>query len=162
MRRIVAAAMATVSGLVLLLSYHTSTNGTETQATTDETTESETVPSASPSTSATGTASTSPSASTDASTSTQSDTFTGTAVSMQYGDVQVRVTVEDGQITAAEAIEYPDDEQQSQEVNSYAIPILNSAVVSEQGADIDAVSGATFTSDAYTQSLQAALDEANL
>lgn len=81
---------------------------------------------------------------------------------MQYGDVQVRVTVEDGQITAAEAIEYPDDEQQSQEVNSYAIPILNSAVVSEQGADIDAVSGATFTSDAYTQSLQAALDEANL
>ena len=62
----------------------------------------------------------------------------------------------------AEAIQYPDENPKDQRINSYALPILNSEVVAAQSASIDAVSGATVTSNGYTESLQSALDAAHL
>jgi uncharacterized protein with FMN-binding domain len=76
--------------------------------------------------------------------------------------VQVRITVADGRITAAEAVRYPTENPKDQQINAYAVPQLNSEVVQRQSGDIDAVSGATVTSDGYLESLQSAIDQANL
>ena len=66
-----------------------------------------------------------------------------------------------GKITKAEAVEYPQGNPRDQEINSYALPVL-ARRPSAQSAQIDAVSGATVTSDGYIQSLQSALDQAHL
>ncbi|WP_327715963.1 FMN-binding protein [Streptomyces sp. NBC_00490] len=84
---------------------------------------------------------------------------TGTVSQTQYGPVQVRVTVTNGKITKAEAVQQPKGGQ-SDQVNGNAIPKLNQAAVAAGNADIDAVSGATYTSAGYKQSLQSALDQA--
>ena len=89
-------------------------------------------------------------------------TYTGDAADTQWGVVQVRITVEDGKITKSEAVQYPTQNHRDQEINSYAVPQLNSEVVDQQSATIDAVSGATVTSDGYLQSLQSAIDQAGL
>ncbi len=56
----------------------------------------------------------------------------------------------------------PWNDRRDQEINSYAVPVLNGEVVQAQSAGIDMVSGATYTSDGYIQSLQSAIDQANL
>ncbi|MBX4177493.1 FMN-binding protein, partial [Streptomyces geysiriensis] len=86
-------------------------------------------------------------------------TFTGDAVDTQYGPVQVRLTVSGGRITGAEAVQAPEGGRSTQ-VTADAVPKLNQAAVTAGGADIDAVSGATYTSAGYKQSLQSALDKA--
>lgn len=57
-------------------------------------------------------------------------------------------------------LEYPTDSPRDQEINSYALPELNQEAISAQSAKIDVVSGATYSSDGYMQSLQSALDKA--
>ncbi len=86
-------------------------------------------------------------------------TATGTAVDTQYGAAQVRVTVKGGKITDIEALQLQGNDPRSQQISSSAEPILKQEALAKQSADIDAVSGATFTSDSYTQSLQSALDK---
>ncbi|MEU0913701.1 FMN-binding protein [Streptomyces althioticus] len=86
-------------------------------------------------------------------------TVTGDAAQTQYGAVQVRLTVSGGKITRAEAVQAPKGGQ-SDQVTSNAVPRLNQAAVQAQSADIDAVSGATYTSAGYQESLQSALDKA--
>ncbi|KOX32100.1 FMN-binding protein [Streptomyces ardesiacus] len=86
-------------------------------------------------------------------------TVTGDAVRTQYGPVQVRLTVSGGRITGAEAVQAPKGGQ-SDRVTADAVPKLNRAAVAAGSADIDAVSGATYTSAGYRQSLQSALDKA--
>jgi uncharacterized protein with FMN-binding domain len=76
--------------------------------------------------------------------------------------VQVEVTVTNGKITAAQATQVPNGNGRDQEINSYAVPVLNQEAVQAQSAQIDAVSGATVTSDGYIQSLQSAIDQAHL
>jgi uncharacterized protein with FMN-binding domain len=154
MRRIVIAIMGTLSGLVMLFSYHTSTNsGSAVAATTTGGTTSDTSPATStaPSTSAT------PSTS-----SSSSGTYTGDAVSTRWGTVQVQITVQGGKVTKSEAVRYPSDNPRDQEINAYALPILAQEAVAAQSARIDAVSGATVTSGGYVQSLQSAIDQAHL
>jgi uncharacterized protein with FMN-binding domain len=147
MRRIVLAVMSTISGLVMLFSYHTSTNsqaaGTTTAAASDS--------------SSAGSSPNSPDSS-----SSSSRTYTGDVVSTQWGPVQVEITVENGRITRSEAVQYPTENRRDQEINAYAVPQLNSEAVSAQSASIDAISGATVTSEGYVQSLQSAIDQANL
>lgn len=146
MRKIVIGIASTVSALVLLFSYHTSTNSTAAKDTTTDTGGS------------TGTSGgTTPNAG-----SSGDGTYTGDAVSTRYGDVQVQITVSGGKITASEAIQYPNNDRHDQQINAYAIPILNSEAVDAQSASIDAVSGATVTSDGYITSLQSAIDAAHL
>jgi uncharacterized protein with FMN-binding domain len=108
---------------------------------------------------ATPAATTSPTATT---TTTISGSYTGSQVSTRWGIVQVRITVVNGKITSAQAIEYPNDNYRDQQINAYALPILNSEVVTAQNANIDSISGATVTSNGYTSSLQSAIDQAHL
>ncbi len=85
--------------------------------------------------------------------------MTGDAAQTEYGAVQVRITVEGGRIAKAEAVQAPQGGQ-SDRVTNLSVPRLNQAVVKTGGADIDAVSGATYTSAGYKKSLQSALDQA--
>lgn len=158
MRKIVLAVMGTISGLVMLFSYHTSTAGEASTAEADPETGNP------GSTSATNTtAPTSQAGSASTGTSASGDgTYTGDAVQTRYGAVQVQITVQDGRITGSEAIQYPNQDRHDQRINAYAVPILNAEVVAAQSAGIDAVSGATVTSDGYMRSLQSAIDAAHL
>ncbi|MFD0507152.1 FMN-binding protein [Streptomyces chiangmaiensis] len=90
---------------------------------------------------------------------TGTQTVTGDVAQTQYGAVQVRLTVSGGKITKAEAVQAPKGGV-SDEKTALAVPKLNQAAVAAQSADIDAVSGATYTSGGYKQSLQSALDKA--
>lgn len=156
MRKIVVAVMSTISGLVLLLSYHTSTNSEAATTTTtgtsgngtDPTAAASTTPNAGEASSSTTTTPSASSSSTSTSTSSgsgssASGTYTGDAVQTRWGTVQVQITVKDGKITAAEAVQYPNENPKDQQINAYAVPQLNAEVVSAQSASIDAVSGAT-------------------
>ena len=74
--------------------------------------------------------------------------------------MQVSVVVSAGQVADVKALQYPSSARRSKQINDRALPILRQEVVSAQSANIDSVSGATITSDAYATSLQAALDAA--
>ena len=162
MRRIVIAVMSTISGLVLLFSYHTSRNeGSTTVA----------GPASSGSASASGSSNGSSSGQSSGSSSGTSNgsagsaasgTYTGASVMTRWGAVQVQITVSDAKITAAEAVEYPQANPRDRQINAYALPVLAQEATQAQSADIDAVSGATVTSDGYIQSLQSAIDQAHL
>ena len=93
--------------------------------------------------------------------STASGTFTGQDISMPYGDVQVQVTVKNGKITAVTPLVMPLDGH-SGRIAQYAAPILQSEALQAQSANINIVSGATYTSEAYAMSLQSALDAAKI
>jgi uncharacterized protein with FMN-binding domain len=85
-----------------------------------------------------------------------SRTITGPVVSNGWGPIQVQVTVKGTQITAVSVPVIPQDGR-SQFINARAVPILTQEAVQAQSAQVDAVSGATDTSDAFMQSLAAAL-----
>jgi len=102
------------------------------------------------------------SASPSPSAATGTKTYTGTAASTRWGDVQVAITVTNGRITDVQVPVYPDGNGRDQEINAYALPTLRQETLDAQSADIDAVSGATVTSDGYLQSLRSALDAAHL
>lgn len=154
MRRIILAAMGTLSSLVLLMAYPTSHNASVADGGGGQA-------GAAPLPTADRTASAATSSAKTRSGST-SGTYTGTPVQTRWGVVQVRITVHGGRITAAEAVRYPNDNGHDQEVNAYALPILAQEVLTAQSASIDAVSGATVTSGGYVRSLQSALDAAHL
>src|SRR4051812_45958805 len=86
-------------------------------------------------------------------------TATGDAVDTRYGAAQVKVTVKDGKITAIEALQLQGNDPKSVQISSYAEPLLRQSALAKQSADVDAVSGATFTTASYEQSLQSALDK---
>jgi len=92
-------------------------------------------------------------------TSNGGGTFTGSVVQTEYGPVQVRVTLTDGKITSASAVQAPSGGR-SDQISGDAIPKLNDAALAAGDADIDAVSGASYTSAGYKESLQSALDQA--
>jgi uncharacterized protein with FMN-binding domain len=93
---------------------------------------------------------------------TQDRTVTGPVVSTRFGTVQVAITVEGGQITDVTALQLPSGDRHSASISSRVEPTLRSQALTAQSAAIDGVSGATYTSDAYARSLQAALDSAGL
>ena len=92
----------------------------------------------------------------------QALTVTGPVVSTRWGAVQVEITVENGQLADVAALQLPDGDRRSASISSQVEPTLRSQALSAQSAAIDGVSGATYTSDAYARSLQAALDTAGL
>ncbi|MFJ9726337.1 FMN-binding protein [Streptomyces sp. NPDC101209] len=89
-------------------------------------------------------------------------TVTGTTAQTKYGPVQVRITLTGGRITAASAVQYPDETARSKDINATAVPKLDQETLQAQSARIDTVSGATYTSAGYKQSLQSALDKAGV
>ncbi|MFB7656559.1 MULTISPECIES: FMN-binding protein [unclassified Streptomyces] len=138
-RRAVLAGAATVSGIVLLLSLKPASDPGSASA-------------------AGGAAPPAAAQSPQGGRGAGSGTVTGDAADTQYGPVQVRLAVSGGKITGAEAVQAPKGGQ-SDQITANAVPKLNQAAVSAGTADIDAVSGATYTSAGYVKSLQSALDK---
>ena len=87
-------------------------------------------------------------------------TVQGQEFDTRYGPVQVSVTVQGGRIADIQALQLPFDHPRSEAISQYVEPILRSEALQAQSAQIDLVSGATYTSDAYSRSLQSALDQA--
>ncbi|HET6910466.1 MAG TPA: FMN-binding protein [Mycobacteriales bacterium] len=143
MRRVLLAIVSTTAVLVLILSFKThSASSLATPPAAVST------PTTTPTTSATA-----------ATTRAATKTITGDSIDTRFGPVQVRITVTNGKITSATAIDYPTDTPRDQQINAYAIPTLNQEAVGSTTANINMVSGATYTSDGYLQSLQSALDK---
>ena len=158
MRRVILAIVSTAAGLVLLLTFKThSTSAVSTPpAAISSPNQSASAPAVTPS------ASSSPSTAPSGGTATSARTVTGAAADTMYGPVQVQITVKNGKVTAAQAVEYPENDPRDQQINSYAIPALNQETVAASSAKIDMISGATYTSQGYITSLQSALDRAGL
>ena len=87
--------------------------------------------------------------------------MTGDDVPNQFGDVQVQVTFSAGRITDVKAVQLPYDRRRSAEISQFVEPYLRSEALQAQSAQIDLISGATYTSDSYAQSLQSAIDKAH-
>jgi uncharacterized protein with FMN-binding domain len=160
MRRIVIALLSTVSGVVLLFSYHTSL-GQGSPVAAKGTTSGGTTSGGSGGPTAGGTT-TSGGPTSGGTSTTSSGEYTGDAVNTRWGPVQVKITVKNGKITAADAVVYPQENPRDVEINSYAVPALVQETVQAQSAKIDSVSGATVTSGGYIASLQSAIDQAHL
>jgi uncharacterized protein with FMN-binding domain len=152
LRRIVLASAATVSGMVLLLSLKPHSTPSVALA----------APTPAPAGSSRPANGSGGSAGSGTSPATGTKTVTGDSVDTRWGPVQVRVTVQSGKITDITAVEYPQENPRDQEINSYTVPQLTREALAAQSADIDTVSGATYTSDGYRRSLQSALDSAGL
>lgn len=135
-RRIVLASSGTLAGLVLLLSHSTSTSST-----------------------LAGSPRPSPGKVTSAPGGTS---VTGSVAQTRWGPVQVQISVRAGKVVGATALQVPDGNPRDQEINAYAVPVLEQETVAAGTARIDTVSGATVTSEGYITSLQAALDAAHL
>jgi uncharacterized protein with FMN-binding domain len=87
-------------------------------------------------------------------------TVTSDVISTRYGNVQLKLTIAGGKITSVQALQLPTTDPKSSEISSYAEPLLRQSALSKQSANIDVVSGATYTSDGYKTALQSAPDKA--
>ncbi|TQJ59232.1 uncharacterized protein with FMN-binding domain [Arthrobacter sp. SLBN-83] len=106
--------------------------------------------------------STGSSGSSGSSSSSASGTYKGNTVQTRFGPVQVQITVANGKITDVTALQLTNTDGKSIQISNRAAPLLRSKVLAAQSANVQTVSGATITSDAYLTSLQAAIDAANL
>jgi uncharacterized protein with FMN-binding domain len=149
MRRAAVTLVATVIGLVLLLSYKTHNGPSLPRPAT-------LAPAPAPSSSASPSTGARPAPSSSAATRTRTEY--GQPVNTRYGPVQVRVTESSGRIVRVEPVQLPDSRGRDIEIDNFAVPQLIQETLSAQSARIDMVSGATFTSEGYIQSLQSALD----
>jgi uncharacterized protein with FMN-binding domain len=136
--------MSTLTVVVLLFGYHTSTSSA--LSASDNTV----LPALSGGTVSGGTASAS------------GDTVTGPSVDTRWGPVQVQITVDGGTVTDVTVVDYPDGNGKDREINARALPELIQETLDAQSGDIDMVSGATVTSEGYVESLQGALDQVGL
>jgi uncharacterized protein with FMN-binding domain len=164
MKRILLALVGTVAGLAALLSFKTHsglTGGAALPAAS--------LPSSAPSTSGRTSAPSSSAPSSSAppkpgasSTASAPKTIAGQAIQTRYGVVQVQVVVSGQKIQNVSFLQLTADDPRSAEINGQAGPILLQQTLSAQNSHIDGVSGATYTSQGYLQSLQSALDQAGI
>ncbi|MFE3825636.1 FMN-binding protein [Streptomyces sp. NPDC059092] len=89
-------------------------------------------------------------------------TYTGDAVPTRYGTVQVAATVKNGRLTAVKVVQAPSGDGRSSQLAATAVPQLTQEALAANSGHIDAVSGASYTSQGYIQSLQSALDRAGV
>ncbi len=145
MRRILLAAMSTLAAVVVLFGYRTSSPVPTSTAV------------------ASAGAADDPGA-TDATTPAApvASTVLGQVSHTRWGPVQVQITVSGRTVTAATAVQVPNENRRDVEINARAVPVLEQEALQAQSADIDGVSGATLTSEGYVASLQSALDQAGL
>ena len=138
-------------------SVHATASGTGTTSTGSDPESSDSTSDGSAASSTPTPSATSSSSSSDSSSATS--TITGSAVQTRYGAVQVEVTFSGSTITAVKTLQSPDRDGRDIEINDQALPILEQEVLASQSADIDTVSGATYTSEGYIQSVQSAIDQ---
>jgi uncharacterized protein with FMN-binding domain len=166
MRRAVLTLSGTAAGLVALFSFKTHPFAVAAPAPSAPPASTGT---SQPVTSGTGSASASPAVGqtaratpkASATAAAASRTITGAVASTQYGPMQVQVTLVGKKITQVNVLQRTDDGTESDQIDATAIPKLTSETLAAQSARIDAVSGASYTSSGYIQSLQSALDQAN-
>jgi uncharacterized protein with FMN-binding domain len=151
MRRVLFAIGGTIAGLVMLLSFKT--HGAPATG--------------SASAAGAGTGTSGPADGGSGQSSTQStgggtiaggQQITGNVANTAYGPVQVRLTVKNSRIVKVAIVEQPSSTAHDIQIGDYAFPKLEAETISMQSAHIDMVSGATYTSRGYIQSLQSALD----
>lgn len=146
------AVMGATSSVIGLRTFHTSTAGNSPVA---GSTSSPSRPAVAPKSTTTGkqptTAPTKPAA-------PKVVTLVGATSQTDYGPVQVSVTFRGRQITDVKVLQTPTQDGRSQSIADRAVPTLHDEVISSQSAHIDTVSGATYTSDGYAQSVQSAID----
>jgi uncharacterized protein with FMN-binding domain len=175
MRRTAAALAATVAGLIALLTFKshaaqtTAADAPQAPAGAVQSATANPAPTTGASAAATASATASGSAPAPAAAGTtaagsagKSGSFTGTAADTIFGPVQVRATVAGGKLTAVTVLQVPDRGGYEQNIVATDVPQLTSEALSAQSAHIESVSGATYTSQGYMQSLQSALDQAGL
>lgn len=150
MKRILAALGATLAALVLLFSYRTSLGDTVVASPGST---AQIVPAGSSAAASSG-----PDPSESPSAVTVID---GATEQTPYGPVQVQVTFTGAKITQVTALQQPSAERRSQQINAMALPRLQGETLAAQSAAIDAVSGATYTTQGYIASLQSAIDAAH-
>lgn len=143
-KRPLAAMLLTTAGLVLLLTFKTP----------------EVAPTSAANVVNAGSVGNGATAQTAGTKGTGSGQYTGSAVQTPFGTVQVQVTMQNGTITDVQALQLPTGRGHTQQLSSYAGPQLRSEVLQAQSAQVDTISGATYTSEGYMQSLQSALDQA--
>ena len=167
MRRAALTLGSTAAGLAALLTFKTHPGAGAAAATTAGTQPPSTAaaapaPSARPSakkSAATGTG-TGTGTGTRTGAVTPTRTVTGAVASTQYGPMQVQLTLAGEKITKVTVLQHTDTGALSAQIDAMAIPKLTSETLAAQSARIDAVSGASYTSSGYVQSLQSALDKA--
>lgn len=157
MRRIALWFASTATVVVMLFGYHTSTSGVSASGSQPP------VVSSSPS----GGSSAKPAGATGTSHQAMkrpapARTYTGDVAQTQYGPVQVAVDVRNGKVTQVSVLQYPSGNSVDQRIAQYSLPVLNREAIATQSAHIHMVSGATYTSGGYIQSLQSALDQAGV
>jgi uncharacterized protein with FMN-binding domain len=157
--RAAVAIVATAIAVVLLFSFKTPAQARPRTPAADVSQASPT-PSASPSPSDSSAPTPTPTPSSSGPTYKDGQ-YTGQDFQNQFGDTQVKVTISGGKITDVQALQLPFDRQRSAEISQYAAPQLHDEVLQAQSAQIDSLSGATYTSDSYAQSVQSALDQAH-
>jgi uncharacterized protein with FMN-binding domain len=162
MRRALVVIIATIGGLVLLANFHTSPGTTVGLAGgTSGTAPVATAPTTTPPAGAGPTGPTTPTTAAPTTTVPVTRTIDGPVVANPYGDVQVRVTFDGTRIVDIQPILLPIDRRRSQEISDYSEPRLRSEALRAQSARIELVSGASYTSDSYAESLQGAIDRAD-
>jgi uncharacterized protein with FMN-binding domain len=87
-------------------------------------------------------------------------TYTGPEIDIRWGYVKVQTTIQGGQITNVQAVEYPTERRTSARINSIAVPDLQQEAMQAQSANVYIITGATLTSEGFQMSLQAALTQA--
>ena len=148
MRRSPIVLAATAAGTAGILAFHAHTPAVQTATASSSATSSPTASSTATPTTSSG--------------SGKSRSATGNAVDTQYGAAQVRVTVSNGKIVKIQALQLQGNDPRSVQISSSAEPVLQQEALTKQSAGIDAVSGATFTSASYAQSLQSEIGRAHV
>ncbi len=87
-------------------------------------------------------------------------TYTGSVANAFYGNVQIQVSISGGKISNIQFLQYPNDNPNSQYISSQATPYLKQEALQVQSANVNAITGATFTSQAFMQSMSSALNQA--
>jgi uncharacterized protein with FMN-binding domain len=93
-------------------------------------------------------------------TTMKDGTFGGNSIYVEYGSVELSIVVSGGKITDIKVLDSPTDHSRSVQINNSALPKLKAQALSRQSANVDTVSGATYTSSGYQLSLQSAIDRA--
>jgi uncharacterized protein with FMN-binding domain len=86
--------------------------------------------------------------------------YTGLSTATSWGQLQLRIEIENGKLVEIDVLEYPDDNARDIQINEQALPLYKSRAIEAQSSDITAISGATETYKGFTGSLQDALDQA--
>jgi uncharacterized protein with FMN-binding domain len=168
MRRAAVTLVATIVGLVLLLGFKSHGSGPTSRLVALNPTSPgsaqhrRTPPSTAPATSSHPNDHKSTRASAPSPSPAKPRSVTGQVVQTRYGPVQVGVTVTGHRITDVTPLQLPQGSGHDQQIDQEAVPQLRSEALAAQSAHIDIISGATYTSDGYAQSLQSALDQAGL